>query len=120
MLDLSFINLYVADAAASTAFYADLLGGGPTMDTPGFSAFTMPSGLTLGLWTRDAVEPVTSDGQAGACEICFAVADTDAAHDDWKARGLTIIQPPTTMGFGRTFTALDPDGHRLRVFTPPA
>jgi hypothetical protein len=29
-----------------------------------------------------------------------------------------ILQPPTEMDFGRTFTAADPDGHRLRVFKP--
>ena len=30
--------------------------------------------------------------------------------------GVKILQPPTDMDFGRTFVALDPDGHRLRVF----
>ena len=32
--------------------------------------------------------------------------------------GLRIIQEPTKMDFGFTFTAADPDGHRLRVFNP--
>ncbi len=31
---------------------------------------------------------------------------------------LPIAQPPTAMDFGLTFVALDPDGHRLRVFAP--
>ncbi len=31
-------------------------------------------------------------------------------------RGVEIIQPPMEADFGRTFTAVDPDGHRLRVF----
>ncbi len=31
-------------------------------------------------------------------------------------RGLTIAQAPSDMDFGRTFVALDPDGHRLRVY----
>lgn len=39
-------------------------------------------------------------------------------HDDWKKRGLIIIQPPTVMDFGSNFVAVDPDGHRLRVFAP--
>ena len=45
-------------------------------------------------------------------------ADVDAQHVDWRKRGLPIAQAPTTMDFGRTFVALDPDGHRLRVFAP--
>jgi hypothetical protein len=32
--------------------------------------------------------------------------------------GLRIIQEPVKMDFGFTFTAADPDGHRLRVFAP--
>jgi predicted enzyme related to lactoylglutathione lyase len=42
----------------------------------------------------------------------------EATHADWSKRGLTIAQPPTRMDFGHTFVALDPDGHRLRVFAP--
>jgi predicted enzyme related to lactoylglutathione lyase len=41
-----------------------------------------------------------------------------ATHADWLARGLDVLQPPTPMDFGFTFTAGDPDGHRLRVFAP--
>jgi predicted enzyme related to lactoylglutathione lyase len=77
-------------------------------------------GVMLGLWLKETVEP-TSTGQSGASEIAFAVADSatvEAMHADWKRRGLTIIQAPTHMSFGTTFVALDPDGHRLRVFAP--
>jgi len=120
MLDLNFINLYVADVVASAAFYTNLLGSKPIQTTPDFAMFGTKSGVTLGLWRRENVQPAApaTSGQAG--EVCFAVPDTDAVHADWKARAFTIVQPPTTMGFGRTFVALDPDGHRLRVFTPAA
>jgi predicted lactoylglutathione lyase len=43
-------------------------------------------------------------------------AQVDALHADWQARGLRILQAPVTRDFGYTFTAVDPDGHRLRVF----
>ena len=33
---------------------------------------------------------------------------------------LAIAQAPATLDFGHTFVALDPDGHRLRVFAPGA
>jgi predicted enzyme related to lactoylglutathione lyase len=44
----------------------------------------------------------------------------DTLHAEWSRRGLKIAQPPTSMDFGRTFVALDPDGHRLRVFARAA
>jgi len=34
--------------------------------------------------------------------------------------GLVIVQAPTEMDFGYTFVASDPDGYRLRVFSPSA
>jgi predicted enzyme related to lactoylglutathione lyase len=57
----------------------------------------------------------------GGSEIGIAIespAAVGATHADWNARGLTILQGPTEMDFGRTFVALDPDDHRLRVFAP--
>ena len=63
----------------------------------------------------------TAKGQSGASEIAFAVADAatvEATYADWQARGVAIAQVPTSMSFGTTFVAVDPDGHRLRVFAP--
>jgi predicted enzyme related to lactoylglutathione lyase len=115
----NFIILYVDDAAQSASFYADLLGRKPQEAAPTFAMFALESGVMLGLWTKDGVEP--SPTKPGGSELCFSVADAaavDACHIDWRSRGLTIIQPPTEMDFGRTFVAVDPDGHRLRVFAP--
>jgi catechol 2,3-dioxygenase-like lactoylglutathione lyase family enzyme len=119
--DPSFILLYVESPAASAAFYADLVGRPPVESSPTFAMFALASGLMLGLWARHTVEPAAS-GHGGG-ELAFAVADRDAVHAlhaDWSGRGLPVIQPPTDMDFGRTFVALDPDGHRLRVFAPTA
>jgi catechol 2,3-dioxygenase-like lactoylglutathione lyase family enzyme len=122
MRDFNFVLLYVANPGASAAFYADLLGGAPVEASPGFAMFDMPSGIKLGLWARDTVEPKVA-AAAGGSELGFPVADDEAVdrtHADWRGRGLKIAQPPTAMEFGRTFVALDPDGHRLRVFAPTA
>ncbi|SEC21385.1 Catechol 2,3-dioxygenase [Rhizobiales bacterium GAS188] len=122
MLDVSFVLLYVDKPSDSAAFYADLLGRPPVESSPTFAMFAMSSGLMLGLWSRHAVEP-SAVGASGSAEICFTAADratVDAMHADWSRRGLKIIQTPTDLDFGRTFVALDPDGHRLRVFTPGA
>jgi predicted enzyme related to lactoylglutathione lyase len=45
-------------------------------------------------------------------------AEVDRMHDDWAARGVSVEQAPLQAAFGRTFVALDPDGHRIRVCTP--
>lgn len=120
MLNADFILLYVDSPAASARFYADLIGSAPLEESPTFAMFALPSGIMLGLWSRHTVEPAAT-AAAGGSEIAMTVAEAaavDALHADWQARGLSILQAPTDLDFGRTFVALDPDGHRLRVFAP--
>ena len=110
--------LYVESPTASAAFYAGLLGREPVESQPTFALFLLDGGAKLGLWARHTVEPAAT-AAGGGSEIGFSVADAatvDALHAEWRDRGLPILQPPTTMDFGHTFVALDPDGHRLRVF----
>lgn len=109
---------YVDDPEASGRLYASLFGTEPVQASPTFVLFALPGGLKLGLWSRHTVEPAAPAALGGA-EIGIKVAadaEVDALHDDWRGRGLPILQAPTVMDFGRTFVAGDPDGHRLRVF----
>src|SRR5215467_2380681 len=122
MTDPNFVILYVKDPPASAAFYADVLGRPPVEASPTFVMFALSSGVMLGLWLRDNVAPAVTT-PPGSAELAITVADADAvraAHADWSRRNLKIAQAPTTMDFGFTFVALDPDGHRLRVFAPAA
>ena len=122
MTDFSFLNLYVRDNAASAGFYSELLEIPIIEEKEGFSLLPLKDGVMLGLWMREAVEPETIE-KPGANEIAFAVSDpatVEDMHADWSERGVTITQEPTVMSFGTTFLALDPDGHRLRVFAPLA
>lgn len=116
MADPNFILLYVANPAASATFYAGLLGHAPVESSPTFAMFALPSGVMLGLWGSAGVEPPATPPGGG--ELAFAVPDIEPVYAAWCARGLPILQAPTEMDFGRTFLAADPDGHRLRVFTP--
>jgi catechol 2,3-dioxygenase-like lactoylglutathione lyase family enzyme len=112
--------LYVDNPTASAAFYRDVLACDPVEASPTFVLFAPPAGHQVGLWSRHTVEP-TASGTGARGELAFQVAspnDVRAIHDAWHKRGMTIIQPPTEMDFGHTFVALDPDGHRLRVFAP--
>ncbi|MBL4645614.1 MAG: drug:proton antiporter [Hyphomicrobiales bacterium] len=122
MINFNFLILYVDDAQKSSKFYTELLGVPIAQEMDGFAMMPLREGVMLGLWSKDQVEPkITSGG--GNTEICFDVADADelnALHDNWKKRGLPIVQAPTQMDFGLTFVATDPDGHRLRpVFPKP-
>jgi len=120
MLNPNFVLLYVADPLKSAAFYAELLGQKPVEAQKTFSLFVLASGLKLGLWLKDDVEP-KANREVGGSELCIAVEDPEQVkkiHDAWADRGLPIAQRPTAMDFGHTFVALDPDGHRVRVFAP--
>lgn len=118
----SMIILYVDSPPASATFYATLLGRPPVESSPTFAMFALESGVMLGLWSRHTVQPAAAVSGGGG-ELAFTVADAQAVqtrHAEWSARGLPIAQAPTDMDFGHTFVALDPDGHRLRVFAPAA
>ncbi len=113
----NFMILYVKDAAASAAFYRALLELEPVQASPAFVLFALPNGLMLGLWSLHTVEPAAGGGG----EIAFTeknMAAVDATHRAWRAKSIKIVQEPGPMDFGYTFVALDPDGHRLRIFCP--
>lgn len=114
-----FMLLYVNDPAASARFYGELLEKEPLDARPGFVMFKLDNGMRLGLWGKDTVAPTPNP--SGGFEIGWPLASNDNVDQlasDWAAKGVAIIQQPETMSFGRTFTALDPDGHRLRVYQP--
>ena len=117
MAEPNFILLYVADTGVSVDFYTRLMGKGPIEQAPTFAMFALSSGVMLGLWQRDGVLPPAT--APGGGELAFAVGDVDGTHAEWAQQGITILQSPTNMDFGRTFLAADPDQHRLRVFAPP-
>lgn len=110
--------LLVDNPVASGRFYADLLGIEPVDASETFVLFALRGGLMLGLWSRHTVTP-PAGAPAGAAELGFRLADAgavDAACADWRARGIPIAAAPADLDFGRSFLALDPDGHRLRVY----
>lgn len=120
MSDTHFSLLYVADPPASAAFYARLLELPVAESSPTFAMLALGPGRMLGLWKRDTVLPAAT-GTPGSSELAWAVADraaVDRRHARWQALGCTALQAPAVMDFGYTFTVQDPDGHRLRVFTP--
>jgi Glyoxalase/Bleomycin resistance protein/Dioxygenase superfamily len=115
-----FVLLYVKEPQVSAALYARLLDRQPLDSSPNFVMFELSPDLRLGLWACRDVQPAPG-GAADTGELAMAVAtneEVEALCADRKRKGVTILQEPVTMDFGRTFLAADPDGHRLRVFCP--
>lgn len=113
-----YLLLYVDSPATSANFYSRLLDKPPVELQPTFALFILDSRLKLGLWSRHTVEPA-AEAAGGGGELGFSVADeqtVDTLYAAWTAQGLRIAQEPIALDFGYTFVALDPDGHRLRVF----
>jgi predicted enzyme related to lactoylglutathione lyase len=109
---------YVEDVSASSDFYAGLFGRTPERVQENFAMLRFDTGLRLGLWTRGSVQP-SAQAAGGGAELAVLVSDAGAVetlHEDWSARGVTILQAPRHADFGRTFVAADPDGHRIRVY----
>lgn len=117
MLDtkLGFVLLFVTNPQKSSAFYSRLFELTPVEESPTFALFALSNGVMLGLWSRKTAEPVVV-AEAGGAEIAFAAEDVDDLFAKWQAKGITMVQKPTDMDFGRTFVALDPDGHRIRIY----
>jgi predicted enzyme related to lactoylglutathione lyase len=114
----NFFILYVDQPLASAAFYEGLLGRPAIEAGPTFAMFALDSGVMLGLWSKHTVEPAAL-ATGGGAEVAFSVADKETVssmYAAWVDRRLAIAQEPVAMDFGYTFVALDPDGHRLRVF----
>jgi catechol 2,3-dioxygenase-like lactoylglutathione lyase family enzyme len=119
MTPFNFVLAYVASAPKSAELYGQILGAKPVEVSPNWALFALPNGMMLGLWGRDEVQPKAT--LPGGVELGFPVTDDQAVKETrktWAALGLKILQEPIKMDFGFTFTAADPDGHRLRVFAP--
>ena len=111
------VIFYVDDVAASVQFYGSLLGREPMQQSDGFAIFMLDGGLGLGLWKNAEIVPPSTAKPASMELNCVvdAAATVDAWYADWQAKGVAMALPPTDLPFGRSFVAVDPDGHRLRV-----
>lgn len=119
MPQLTYLLLSVRAPLASAELYAKLLGAEPVERSETFVLYVLPTGLKLGLWVSRDIQPAPKP--AGGIELSFSVADREAVNATckaWRALGLKVVQQPTDMDFGFTFVAEDPDGHRLRPFSP--
>jgi catechol 2,3-dioxygenase-like lactoylglutathione lyase family enzyme len=117
MRTLNYLLLAVRDPLKSAELYSKLLGREPVEKAPTFVLYVLPTGLKIGLWLANEMEP--KPNAAGGIEISFSEDSKEAVRatfEEWTKLGLTVLQEPTEMDFGFTFVVEDPDGHRLRPF----
>ncbi|OEO31264.1 hypothetical protein VW23_017190 [Devosia insulae DS-56] len=117
MRTLNYLLLAVRDPLRSAELYSKLLDREPVEKAPTFVLYVLPTGLKLGLWLADEMEP--KPNAAGGVEISFSEDSKDAVRatfEAWTKLGLKVLQAPTDMDFGFTFLVEDFDGHRLRPF----
>jgi catechol 2,3-dioxygenase-like lactoylglutathione lyase family enzyme len=109
--------VYVADAPASARFYGDLFDIKPVFETPGYISFDLGGGNAFSVWGRSGVDFAANPVRTS--ELCVAIGRepgaVDALYEEWKAKGVAIVDEPSDEVFGRTFVAADPDGNLIRV-----
>jgi catechol 2,3-dioxygenase-like lactoylglutathione lyase family enzyme len=121
--------MYVDDLSRARAFYVDILGCEPLLDSSRLLALSIAGVSVLLLFQRGATaEPlptaggvVPPHGATGIQHIAFAVRDRKAL-EEWVARleshGLEIESRVRWQRGGESVYVRDPDGHSIELITP--
>ena len=121
--NLANIGLFVSDLERAVTFYGETLGFELTRLDIGFAEFHT-NGVGLALWevadvTR-ALELAETPRQGLTTMVAVRVetADTvDALHAELAAKGVTIVQAPTTHAWNaRTTYFSDPDDNLWEIY----
>ena len=120
--------LYVDDMERSRAFYVDLLGGEPLLESQRLLALSIGGVSVLLLFRRGAMsEPlptpggvVPPHGASGVQHLAFAVRNESL--DEWInrffERGVPIESRVRWQRGGESVYVRDPDGHSVELITP--
>jgi catechol 2,3-dioxygenase-like lactoylglutathione lyase family enzyme len=121
--------LYCDDLARSRAFYVDILGCEPLLDSARLLALSVAGVSVLLLFQRGATNAplptaggiVPPHGGIGIQHIAFAVPDRSVL-DDWATRlerhGIEIESRVRWQRGGESVYVRDPDGHSIELITP--
>jgi predicted enzyme related to lactoylglutathione lyase len=98
--------LRVEDMQASLKFYVEILG---------FNKASWSNDTFAGV-ARDSgsLYLCVSDQGRGGAWLWIGVDNVEPLYADLKARGITVLLPPTDFAWGREFRVSDPDGNVLR------
>ncbi len=121
-------SLYAADLQRTAAFYRDLLGLKPLVDSPRLVAFDVAGKSVLlvfqsGATEEDVIEPRgTIPGHDGRGRLHFALSIAQKDLDRWRARlaerGVAIVGEYKWARGGTSLYFRDPDGATVELATP--
>ena len=113
--------IVAADVAASTDFYARVLGGKTVMQGSPSIVKLANTWIIInegGGPTDDKPEvvlDVPADPNRASAFLNIRVADIQEVYADWSAKGATFLTPPIDRGAETRCYMRDPDGHLIEV-----
>ncbi len=121
--NLTDIGLFVSDMERALAFYGETLGFELKRRDIGFAEFCT-NGVSLALWevsdVTQALELAETPRQGLSAMVAVRVETAeavDALYDALAAKGVTIVQAPTTHAWNaRTTYFSDPDGNLWEIY----
>jgi predicted enzyme related to lactoylglutathione lyase len=109
--NLSTLMVYVKDMPRAVAFYRQVLGGAPAVESPGWSQFDLGSGIILGLHRARDGHPAPAPGWTPG----FNVADLRPSRERALAAGGTIAGEYHDIPGGVVVEVSDPDGNVISL-----
>ncbi|MGN7477314.1 VOC family protein [Solibacillus silvestris] len=120
-LSMKYIILYVNDFDKAMHFYKTILKLPIKMQQDTYVEFDTGATI-LAINTRQSVREITglevteAMSAAQTFEVGFVVENVEAAIDELRQRGATIIKEPVTKPWGQTVAYIaDPDGHFIEI-----
>jgi predicted enzyme related to lactoylglutathione lyase len=108
--------IYVSNIEHSKAFYEKLFKTKAQFTSSRYVAFSVGNDALFALWTGGTPPDVAVPRYS---EIGIMLPNNDAVDalfEVWRKNPeIQFLKEPYTEVFGRTFLALDPDGHMIRV-----
>jgi catechol 2,3-dioxygenase-like lactoylglutathione lyase family enzyme len=105
------IALFTDDVEAAMEFYAGVLGATPVAEWPGGAIFAAGDSKLLVHERSAALE----SGPPNEDHFAFSVVDLDAACDELRARGASLLVEPREYPWGRSAYIRDPDGRLVEL-----
>jgi len=114
---LNFVMIHVQDMTAARAFYTEQLGLTVADENPAFIQFAQPGGqgATFAIGVAENATPLNE-----GTELWWFTDDADAEYAALVARGVTVVEEPHDMPFGRTFAIKDTADNTISFLTPGA
>ena len=112
------VIVFVSDMVRARAFYVDVLGFKPGVDSPHWIDF--PGAAVLCLHPCDEPAATEEMDDAPRVQISFEVESVRTAKRALEAKGVRFHSGVETVAPGRAFAKFrDPDGTELSVSGPP-